>query len=411
VPQPAANDATAQRLIGLYRDAQANLLSQLQAAVEDPNQRRRVARLRELIRTLDPMRSTLEAGTKAWLTNDLAAVHVAGATLAATQLGADFAWTMPHRAAVEQLAGQMWSDVAVNLRDMTAETKRSLRKLAQDSARETVLEGQTAAQSADDFAAWASEQGIVSVEYGNGARHLIDDYADMATRTTTASAYNNGTLVETRKNGVGYVECFDGNACGWDSHNSADRANGTVRTVEDAANHPLSHPRCARSFAPRPDIGSQNAADAAARYGREQQAVLDVEEQLRAEKATTTLTGRARAGNAGRQPRTARTGRTPRQSRLERSGPSPTLREFGFHPPAEPAETIGDAVEHWSQTDWSVIMRKRMESLINNEPIKASTTMDPIFDEELTGYSKRMLHDLVNKNETSSGSLFRGEID
>jgi hypothetical protein len=49
------------------------------------------------------------------------------------------------------------------------------------------------------------------------------------------------------------MQVFDSAGCGWTSHKDTDKATGTLRTVEDAAAWPISHPRCGRAFGPRPD--------------------------------------------------------------------------------------------------------------------------------------------------------------
>ncbi|MFI2620387.1 hypothetical protein [Streptomyces sp. NPDC018584] len=45
--------------------------------------------------------------------------------------------------------------------------------------------------------------------------------------------------------------------CGWTSHEDSDIANRTVRTVQDALAHPISHPHCVREFLPRLDIADR----------------------------------------------------------------------------------------------------------------------------------------------------------
>ncbi|MFF3565364.1 hypothetical protein ACFYXS_35500 [Streptomyces sp. NPDC002574] len=69
-------------------------------------------------------------------------------------------------------------------------------------------------------------------------------------------AYNAGTLNRAREAGVLHMEVFDGADCGWTSHQDPDKATGTLRTVEEAAAWPISHPRCGRALGPlpRPDV-------------------------------------------------------------------------------------------------------------------------------------------------------------
>jgi hypothetical protein len=54
------------------------------------------------------------------------------------------------------------------------------------------------------------------------------------------------------------MQVFDGADCGWTSHKNPDKAGGTLRTVEEAAQWPISHPRCRRAFGARPDATAVN---------------------------------------------------------------------------------------------------------------------------------------------------------
>jgi hypothetical protein len=55
------------------------------------------------------------------------------------------------------------------------------------------------------------------------------------------------------------MQLFGGAGSGWTSHQDPDKSTGTLRTVEDAAAWPISHPRCggpsgrASTSPPRPD--------------------------------------------------------------------------------------------------------------------------------------------------------------
>jgi hypothetical protein len=82
----------------------------------------------------------------------------------------------------------------------------------------------------------------------------VQAWAESATLAKSAVAYNAGTLNWVREAGVRHVEVFDGFDCGWTTHRDVDKANRTVRTVEEAAEQPISHPRCQRAFGPRPDL-------------------------------------------------------------------------------------------------------------------------------------------------------------
>jgi hypothetical protein len=82
----------------------------------------------------------------------------------------------------------------------------------------------------------------------------VQAWAEAATLAKSAVAYNAGALNRAREAGVRYMQVFDGAGCGWTSHKDPDKATGTLRTVEDAAAWPISHPRCTRAFAPRLEV-------------------------------------------------------------------------------------------------------------------------------------------------------------
>lgn len=81
-------------------------------------------------------------------------------------------------------------------------------------------------------------------------------WAEAATLARSAVAHNTGTLAVAREHGTQYVEVHDGSDCGWTSHPDPDKAARTLRTVEDAAQWPIAHPRCTRGFGLRPDAAS-----------------------------------------------------------------------------------------------------------------------------------------------------------
>lgn len=68
--------------------------------------------------------------------------------------------------------------------------------------------------------------------------------AMMIARTETGTAYNLMSLAGYKEGGVEKVLIFDGDGCGWDEHDDTDLADGSVRTLEDAEDHPLAHPNC-----------------------------------------------------------------------------------------------------------------------------------------------------------------------
>lgn len=72
--------------------------------------------------------------------------------------------------------------------------------------------------------------------------------ATMIARTETANVYNHLALSGYEEGGYGSVIVFDGPDCGWTSHDDLDKANGTVRTLAEAREHPIAHPNCGRAF-------------------------------------------------------------------------------------------------------------------------------------------------------------------
>ncbi|MFE3196797.1 hypothetical protein [Embleya sp. NPDC059237] len=92
------------------------------------------------------------------------------------------------------------------------------------------------------------------IVYRNATRHPVDDWAHSTATTHTVTAYNRGYLGAAHEAGVSYVEVRDGVDCGWLRHQDGDKANGTIRTITEALETPISHPRCGRVFHARPDI-------------------------------------------------------------------------------------------------------------------------------------------------------------
>lgn len=306
MPQPAAVEATANELVALYRQAQERLLVELVDAVQDPRRWRQAARLRALVATHAEIITALEAGTRMWLATRIPQVHQLGAVNAARVVGSQFRWSGPHLAAVETMAAANWEDVGAHLRGLRRGGREAIREMARDATRSTLLEARTAAQSGRELERWARERGITSVTYSDGSRRSIGDYADTLARTTSANSYNQGTLTQVRQDGIEWVECFDGPDCGLTSHQDPQKANGLVLSVEVAGRYPLSHPRCARSWGPRPDITSQEAADGARQFTPEEQDQMAEAERQRAQQAPVTLSGRARASRTPREPRQPR---------------------------------------------------------------------------------------------------------
>lgn len=255
MPQPARNDEIAGELIQLYREAHDALVALLEDALAAGNRRTQVAKLRALIRVNEATVDGLLEASRIWMGASIPELHAAGATTAAEVIGSSFAWTAPHLAAVEQLAARTWTDVAARLLDVRADTRRALRAMVEDATRASLLESRTATQAARTLAQHAAADGLWSVEYANGARHTIADYADSVIRTTTATAYNEGSVTQCRIDGIEYVEYVDGPECRvGPGHDNGPLANGTVVALDHVVH--ISHPRCRRALLPVVDEAS-----------------------------------------------------------------------------------------------------------------------------------------------------------
>jgi len=77
-------------------------------------------------------------------------------------------------------------------------------------------------------------------------------------RTETGTAYNLASLEGYRASErVEHVQIFDADECGWTEHDDPDLADGTVRTLDEAEECPLSHPNCVRAWAPVVETGGK----------------------------------------------------------------------------------------------------------------------------------------------------------
>lgn len=308
MPQPASVTAAADALIAVFQRAQADIQAQLAVIAGEVNQARRRAHLRDLAQSIDDLMAGLQHDAKAWLEQRLPEVYAAGGHAATPALGREFEWATIHVDAVHALAGEAWDDLLAATRYVSSSTKAWIRTEARRQTGLSLTEGRTAQQAARAFVSAAAGElvddvGPVGViRYADGSYRRLADHADMLLRTTTARAYNAGTINQSKRFGVGWMECFDGAECGLTGHDDGEKPDGKVYPVDVAELHPLSHPRCRRSWSPRPDVASHAEAALAEPTASAAQRA----DQAQAEQNRSDLLTRRRVARKAREGRAAR---------------------------------------------------------------------------------------------------------
>ena len=272
MPQPLAVDKIGDKAIALFEDVQAKLLLEQNTILNLPvaDQLRltvRSERLRDMLATIEQHLQGLREDLAGWLNSELPDAYqlgVTGTTKALAAVGIPVSsWAQIHQAAVAIIAQDTYDDILRITEFVADDTKRWIADIAERKVAESIIEGVTVKQSARTIVREAAESAVefeltavdkIGVRYKNGALHTLSEYGEMLMRTKTGTAFNAGTVNQAVLNGVNWFEGFDGADCGLTSHNDGDPVNGTIRDAETAAAYPLSHPRCRRSWGPRPDI-------------------------------------------------------------------------------------------------------------------------------------------------------------
>jgi hypothetical protein len=193
---------------------------------------------------------TAGAFAERWAATDLPLIYREGAwTLLdnADRRQSTFTWTDRHRAAITTASAQYYADLTGRIQEALRRARVFLRA-AQDAARDAL-------SARIDTALLRREHPLDTVIYANQARHPVDGWARSAITwqaVTTANTAAARTALD--ELGTQWVEISDGADCGWLSHDDPDRANRTLRTVQDALAHPTSHPHCVRELLPRLDL-------------------------------------------------------------------------------------------------------------------------------------------------------------
>jgi hypothetical protein len=292
---PPTVEALAEQLLAMYRAAWERIQAEQASIVDDPMRWRRSARLRELDAQISALMDQVDVQAHDWLRRTFPQIYAAGAVSAAASLPGQFAWTAVHRDAVAHLAQGTFDDLLTATRHVRRTTKAMIREVARAETEAALTTGRTPSQAAAEMRGLLAEKGVWAVTYKDGSRHGLAEYSEVVLRTKTAVAFNAGTLNQSITAGAEFFEVFDGDECGWLSHDDPDQANGKIVSANDAVDVPVSHPNCRRSFGPRPDITTQEEADAAGPTTTEAQRVDQAQfERRRADTLQRTRDRRAR---------------------------------------------------------------------------------------------------------------------
>lgn len=253
MPQPAAVDQAAEELRRAYQEAWKRVLDEEIRLMTDPLQATKTRRLME-------MRREIEAEMDA-LDEQLGKIS-GRAVQKAYALGAEgpIRFTGIHREAVQQMVQGLTNDLLKATQHVRDTTKTLIRQVARSEGLQKLIEGKTALGAAREMRKILEAHKIHAVVYADGSKHGLAEYANMQMRTTTAIAYNQGTLNSATEKGTLYFEVSDGTDCGWDGHEDSDKANGRIVHRDEAASHVISHPSCRRAFGGRPELRTASEA-------------------------------------------------------------------------------------------------------------------------------------------------------
>ncbi|MFJ7297536.1 hypothetical protein [Streptomyces collinus] len=230
------------RAWSILTTAQTRLLNAL-AAIRPGRTASSGRQLRAAIATfntsLAEFNRTIMAFAERWSATDLPLIYREGAwtlldnALRPTTL---FQWTDRHRAAVTAASAQYYADLTGRIQEALRRARAFLRA-AQDMARTDAARF--------DITALRDAHPLGTVVYANNARHPVDSWARAAiTWQAVITANTAAARTALDELGTEWVEIRDGADCGWREHSDPDRADRTLRTVQDALAHPTAHPHC-----------------------------------------------------------------------------------------------------------------------------------------------------------------------
>lgn len=266
MPQPANLAELEEPVLRAYAQAWSRVVAEQQLLADNPAKAARSKRLAEMRSRIESIMDELDDIASSWIKGSLPKAYalggVAGVAEATGGVG-QFVWSEIHQEAVQRLATNLFQDLLGATKGVRNSTKQLIRTVARDQALAKAIEGKTATQAGSAMQRILDRKGISAVTYKDGSKHGLKEYAQMAMRTTTASAYNEGTIRGAEGEGVKYWECFDGPTCSLESHDQGPLAAGLVLPKEDALKYLISHPNCRRSWGARPDVRTKEQAKAA----------------------------------------------------------------------------------------------------------------------------------------------------
>ncbi|MCX4571516.1 hypothetical protein OOK48_34930 [Streptomyces viridodiastaticus] len=189
------------------------------------------------------------AFAEGWVATDLPLIYREGAWTmldSADRTPEAFTWTDQHRAAITSASAQYYADFIGRIQE-TIRRSRAFLRAAQDASRDTT--GRTSLERL------RRDYPLDTVIYANNARYPVEAWARAAITWQAVSTANTGAA-RTALNELGteWLEVRDGSGCGWRDHRDEDKADRTLRTVQDALAHPVAHAHCQRQFLPRLDL-------------------------------------------------------------------------------------------------------------------------------------------------------------
>lgn len=253
-----------QRLLGYITDATTRLRTAWRLlATAQTRLLTKLARIRPGIRARARIRAAIqefnqalaefnrEAGAFAdrWAASDLPLIYREGALTMldnARRPGVRFSWTLLHQQQVTAMSAQYYADLTARIGEALRRARAFVRSV-QEATRGTA--------SRFNVAQLRQENPLETVVYANNARHPVDAWASATITWQAVTTANSGAArTALQELGTEWVEVRDGHGCGWRDHQDEDKANRTLRTVQDALAHPTAHPHCQRELLPRLDL-------------------------------------------------------------------------------------------------------------------------------------------------------------